>query len=254
MKTPNCSVLWTMQEYSTRGWVHREGQGWIFAELTPDERAEFKSYQCGAITIPRMKVRLPYGHPIFSSYAYLDDYANWFARCIMRQAHPLLLSKFHLHQITTAEHKSLSWPPLEIGDYETWLWADEVKMCRELGCEMTIRCGYGWRAWDVPPEWKPPLPPVQYKERVFIYALVDELAREAYIGHSGNLRRRLAQHLRGTENPDKVALIQSLRAQGREPELRTLEEVAGKEAGGRERYWTSYYKSQGYKIINQDFR
>jgi len=53
---PNCIILWKMQEYSTRGWVYREGQGWIFAELTPDELAEFKSYQCGSITIPREPV------------------------------------------------------------------------------------------------------------------------------------------------------------------------------------------------------
>jgi hypothetical protein len=47
-----------MQIYSTRGWVYRDEQGWIFAELTPDELAEFKSYKYG-ITIPRMRVRLP---------------------------------------------------------------------------------------------------------------------------------------------------------------------------------------------------
>jgi len=50
-----------------------------------------------------------------------------------------------------------------------------------------------------------------------------------------------------------VALIQSLRAQGREPKPIKLEEVTGEKAIERERYWTSYYKSQGYKITNHDY-
>ena len=64
---PNCFVLWKMQEYSTRGWVYREGEGWIFAELTPDELVEFKSYKCGSggVTIHRMRVRLPYS-PVYT--------------------------------------------------------------------------------------------------------------------------------------------------------------------------------------------
>jgi hypothetical protein len=56
------------------------------------------------------------------------------------------------------------------------------------------------------------------------------------------------------ENSDKVALIQSPRAQGREPKTIKLEEVAGEKAIERDRYWTSYYKSQGYKITNRDYR
>ena len=60
---PNLSVLHTMQLYSTRGWVYREREGWIFAGLTPDELAEFRSYDHG-ITIPRMSVRLTYSEAI----------------------------------------------------------------------------------------------------------------------------------------------------------------------------------------------
>jgi hypothetical protein len=66
-------------------------------------------------------------------------------------------------------------------------------------------------------------------------------------------RYRQAEHLRDTENPGKVALIQSLRAQGHEPKLLKLEEVAGEKAHEREHYWTSSFKRQGYKIINQDY-
>lgn len=257
---PNCLVLWPLQKYSTRGWVYREGQGWIFAELTPDELAEFKSYKCGkgGITIPRMRVRLPYSsQPMFlykPKLRELATFANWFALCTMPQASPLVLSRFHLHQNTDDEPTRY---PVEQGGYETGLWADQVNFCREVGCKITINYAYGWEEWGVPPEWKAPLLPFPYKERVFkervfIYAFVNELTQEVYVGQTDNLERRQTEHLRDTKNADKVALIQSLRAQGREPKPIKLEEVAGVNAIERERYWTSYYKSQGYKITNYD--
>ena len=241
-----------MQEYSTKGWVYREGQGWLFAELTPDELAEFKSYQCGKITIPRMRIRLPYSYAIMCGSRHLDPFRNWFVRCTMRKVHPLVLSKFHLHQITNDEQITRFRRHLvELGDYETWLWADEVAICQELGCEVTIYGGFGWLEWGVPPEWKAPL---QYKERIFIYAFVSELTHEAYVGQTDNLERRWSEHLKDRKNLGKVGLIESIRTQGREPEPIQLEEVPGEKAIERERYWTSYYKSQGYKIINQDYR
>ncbi len=261
-KKPNCLVLWPMQKYSTRAWVYREGQGWIFAELMPDELTEFKSYECrrgkGNVTIPRMKVRIPYSRPIGiaqPTLKKLDSYANWFACCTLPQAHPLVLRRFRLYQKTDDEPTRY---PVELGGYETGLWADEVKFCRGLGCEVTIHFAYAWDEWGVPAEWKPPLPPFPYKARVikeyvFIYAFVNELTQEVYVGQTDNVERRRAQHLRDTNNSDKVALLQSLRAQGRELEPIILEEVAGEKAYKREQYWTSYYKSQGYKIINRDF-
>lgn len=116
---------------------------------------------------------------------------------------------------------------------------------------MSVRLCYGWLAWGVPAEWKAP---VQYKDRIFIYAFVNELTQEVYVGQTDNLKRRQGEHLRpSTENVDKVALLQSLRLQGHEPKPIQLEEVAGEKAYERERYWTSYYKRQGYKIINQDY-
>src|SRR5260370_38402185 len=145
---PNCIVLWRMQEYSSRGWVYREGQGWIFAELTPDELAEFKSYTCGqgGVTIPRMRVRLPYNsQPMIlccqPKLYELDKYANWFALCTMPQAPPLVLSRFQLHQNTDDEPTRF---PVEPGSYETGLWADQVNFCREVGCKVTIQYAYGW--------------------------------------------------------------------------------------------------------------
>src|SRR5713226_10619002 len=205
---PNCLILWKMQEYSARGWVYREGQGWIFAELTPDERAEFKSYQCG-ITIPRMRVRLPYSQPL-SRYKpelnELDNFAHWFAGCTMPQAHTLVLGRFRLHQRAGEEPTRY---PVEPGGYETWLWADEVKFCCEVGCEVTIQYAYVWREWDVPDDWKAPLtgpprhPRPRSAEYTFIYALIDELTQEVgYVGRSENPEQRLLSHLRDTKNPD----------------------------------------------------
>ena len=238
-RKPNCDLLRPLQKYSTRGWVYREGQGWIFAELTPDELAEFKSYTCGrgGITIPRMRVRLPYRGKLCYHYAprlhALDKYVNWFALCTMPQAHPLVLNRFRLHQ-NTADKPTRH--PVELGGYETGLWKDQVNFCREVGCKVTIHSAYGWVEWSIPPKWKAPL----YLKRVFIYAFVNELTQEVYVGQTGNLERRQGQHLRDTNNPDKVALIQSLRAQGREPKPIKLEEVTGDKAYERGGYWTFY--------------
>ncbi len=242
-----------MQSYSTRGWVYRESQGWIFAELTSDELAEFKSYEYG-ITIPRMRVRLPYS-PVWGfikpKQERLDDFVNWFVYCTMPQVHPLIMNRFHIHQMTDDKPMGYAWFPVEPGSYETWLWADEVKTCRELGCEVTVQDGFGWKEWGVPFDWKPPL---QYKERIFIYAFVNELTQEVYVGQTENVERRRTQHLRDIANADKAALIQSLRAQGQEPKPIILEEVAGEKTYERERYWTSHYKSKGYKVTNHDYR
>lgn len=251
---PNCLILWKMQEYSTKGWVYRDGQGWIFAELTPDELVEFKSYECGAITIPRMKVRLPSSHPVLTNNVNEDSFASWFAHCTMPQVYPQLLSKFHIHQITKVDPMLRLSIHIALGSYETWLWADEVAMCRELGCEITVHNGYGWREWGVPPEWKAPsmtLPRVQRKERTFIYALVDDLTREVrYVGKSDDPEKRLLAHLKDTENPAKLAWIRSLAMQNRKPQLIILEEVAIAEELDREKFWIRHYEEQGCILTN----
>ena len=172
----------------------------------------------------------------------------------MPQAHPSLLSKFQLHQVTDDERIRQFWYPVEPGSNETWLWDDEVKMCRGLGCEVTIHGGYGWREWGVPVEWKAPLttpPRPPYKERTFIYALVDELEQKVrYIGKSDNPEQRLLDHLRDPNNPAKWAWIHSLEAQNRKPKLLILEEVAGAVQFKRERYWISYYMERGHILTN----
>jgi predicted GIY-YIG superfamily endonuclease len=248
---PNCLVLRLMQSYSTRGWVYREGQGWIFADLTPDELAEFKSYQCG-ITIPRMRVRLPYSQVIRFTNGHTDYLVNWFAYCTMQQAHPLALRRFQINQMTDGEPRYHVRYPVDPGSYEAWLWADEVKICRGLGCEVTIHHGFGWREWGVPSEWKRS----QYKEHTFIYALVDELAQEVrYVGKADDPERRLLEHLKDTKNPAKWTWIQSLAVQNRKPKLIILEEVALEEAAvavesEREDYWISYYWKRGHNLTN----
>lgn len=251
---PDCRILWQMQEYSTKGWVYRDGQGWVFAELTPDELAEFKSYECGAITIPRMKVRLPYSHPLFTTSVNEDRFANWFAHCTMPQAYPQLSNKFHVRHITNADPMLRLSTPIALGGYETWLWADEVAMCRKLGYEITVHSGYGWHEWGVPPEWKAPsmtLPRIQRKERTFIYALVDDLTQEVrYVGKSDNLEKRLRTHLKDTENPAKLAWVQSLAMQNRKPQLIILEEVAIAEELDRENFWIQHYEEQGCILTN----
>jgi predicted GIY-YIG superfamily endonuclease len=254
---PSWEILRTMQMYSTRGWVYREGQGWIFDELTPDELVEFKSYKFG-ITIPRMRVRLPhYQATTFSSFEPHNfapyNLTHWFAYCTMPQVHPLALSRFQIQQIPNEELARHIHHPVELGSYKAWLWTDDAKICRELGCEIIIQHGLGWleREWRVPAEWRPPL---QFKECIFIYALVDELNHEVYVGQTENLERRLVEHLRDTKHSRKVALIQNLCAQGCKPKLLKLEVVVGEKAIERERYWISIYKRQGYSIINQDHR
>jgi predicted GIY-YIG superfamily endonuclease len=82
--------------------------------------------------------------------------------------------------------------------------------------------------------------------------MTSSTSTSGYIGQTKHLGRRLTEHLRDTKHSCKVVLIQSLRAQGCEPELLILEEVAGEKAIERERYWISTYQRQRYSIINQD--
>ena len=255
------TILWAMQSYSTKGWVYRDEQGWVFAKLTPDELVEFKSYEQG-ITIPRMRIRLPYSQPIsfyepeLNELNRLDNFnlANWFACCTIPQAHPLVLSRFRLHQKTCDKPTRY---PVEPGGYETGLWADEVNFCRGVGCEITIHYAWGWEEWGVPVEWKTPStkPPPHRRPRsaeyTFIYALIDELTQEVgYVGRSDDPEHRLLDHLRETDNPVKWTWIQSLRVQGRKPKLMILEKVAVAEEDKQEQYWISYYRKHGHNLTN----
>ena len=81
--------------------------------------------------------------------------------------------------------------------------------------------------------------------------LEDEFSREiGYVGQSIKPEHRLVEHLKDTENPDKVAWIQSRLAQGHVIKLFIAEKVPGTEAYEREWYWTEYYWNQGYNLTN----
>ena len=221
---PHKRYLKILQEYSSRGWVYRSEEGWIFAELTPDEQREFKSYGSD-ITIPRMMVRIPHGE---------------------------------IYQVTEdGDRPTKYWTrfPLQPGTYEAWLWADEISICRELGCEVTLHHGIGWKEWGIPSDWGPPLtvpPRFHSKEYAYIYILVDEFSGEiGYVGQTMRPEHRLFEHLRDTENPKKVAWIQRCLAQGHALRLFVLEKVPGAEAYTRERYWIAYYWKQGYQLTNR---
>jgi GIY-YIG catalytic domain-containing protein len=255
---PNWLVLWPMQTYSRRAWVYRKDQGWIFDELTPDERAEFKSYQRG-ITIARMRIRLPYSQPwgFYGREPQKSSMTHWFASCMTHRPHPLAFSTFQFRQRTGHEPEQETWSSVKPGTYETWLWNDEVTWCQERGWNLTVHHGWEWKDWGVPPEWKSPLtgpprhPRPRSAEYTCIYALVDEFTQEVgYVGRSDHPERRFLDHLKDTNNPAKQAWIQSLLGQGRQPKLMVLEQVPVAEEGKREHYWISYYQQHGHNLTN----
>lgn len=180
-KRPHMGCLMDLQKYSTRGWIYRHGEGWIFAELTHDELAEFKSYGPD-ITIPRMRIRLPHGQVSRSQFG-ITRHPHQFAHCTMPQTHPLALTRFRMHQVideVVDEKPLVQLPPgvrrhrrVEPGSYEAWLWSDEIKFCQELGCEITIQSNWYWFDWGVPADWGAPVEWDGDKEQSSIYALID---------------------------------------------------------------------------------
>src|SRR5438034_8468837 len=126
------------------------------------------SYEPG-ITLTSMRIRPPHGAPNVIMYrGDIDGYANCFVYCTMPQVHSMALARLQIHQVTGDKTKYSTRNLIEANSYEAWLWADEIKFCRELGCQFTVHLGYGWREWISPPP---------YKKRVFIYAFVDELTQ-----------------------------------------------------------------------------
>jgi hypothetical protein len=242
---PTLSCLRTLQAHSTRGWVYRQKQGWVFDTLTPDELAEFKSYGERAPHIAR--VRFPHG-PVVRTFSEFRWLGNQFAYCTLMRVHDVALARFQIHKVDEQRTSHLFQYTLEADSYEAWLWADEVAICRELGCEVTVRDGWGWEEWG-PPATTPPR--AWYKEHTFIYALADPFTQEVcYVGKSDNPQRRLIEHLKDTANPDKAKWICGLDELGYKPKLLILEEVSGEDAPAREYFWTLYYWDQGHKLTN----
>jgi len=222
-----------LQKHGTRAWAYRADQGWVFGELTPDELEVFKSLSPYS-TIDRGSgtVRFPIHGAVFFGGGEPQQCATYFGRCRVTIHTPLSIGPFPYRERNSSYIVQY---PTRTGEYETYLWRDQVNDARAVGCEIEVLDGYYWRVLT-PPTKLPPRPYIR-KERI-IYAMVDDLERQVYVGQTENLERLQAAHLRYTENLDK-------------PKLLKLEEVAGKDADERERYWVSYYKSRGYKIINR---
>jgi DNA-binding XRE family transcriptional regulator len=89
--------------------------------------------------------------------------------------------------------------------------------------------------------------------RTYVYLHVDPLDKsERYVGITINLKMRLYQHMHDTStNPDKIAWLQGLKAQGLKPEVQVLEECRDPEhAREREIYWIGYYIERGAHLLN----
>jgi len=221
-----------LQKYGTRAWAYREGQGWVFGELTPDELEVFKSlspYRTGTSQRGSGTVRFPiHGGGWFGGddipIAYLNRiYSCWFAYCSLTDVHS--------------------------ESYKGWLWNDQATFLKSLGCTVTMHHGYGWRILTPPTKSPPRLN--SKKERIFIYVLVDPLTHKAfYVGETYNPEQRLIKHLHDTSNHLKLERIQQLHAQGRFPLLMILEEVSATLALERESWWTAYYWTRGHDLTN----
>jgi GIY-YIG catalytic domain len=242
-----------LQAYGTRAWAYRVGLEWVFGELTSDELMIFRSlspYRSGTSQKGIDTVRFPIHGGVWFAGGRPTCYVTYFARCIIRIRTRLLLGVFPVG-ISPVQNESGYgvFYPTEPGIYKAYLWKDQIEEAEIVGCEVEVIEGYGWRVLTPPTKTPPRL--YSEQERVSMYVIADELTKEAYIGHTDDLRRRRLEHRRDTEDSPKVRMIQNLIARGLELELQPIEEIAGKDASKRERFWISYYKSQGYKITNR---
>ena len=68
---------------------------------------------------------------------------KWFAHCTVTVRDPLLLGPFPMHYKDEEGLDLVSYPTLP-GVYDTWLWNDEVALCRSEGCDIEVLDGWGW--------------------------------------------------------------------------------------------------------------
>jgi hypothetical protein len=91
---------------------------------------------------------------------------------------------------------------------------------------------------------------------VFIYALCDpiEVKNEyhIYIGKSDNPYRRYQSHISWNHKTKKSCWIHWLLKQNLKPDLQILEQCENEESiwSAKERYWISFYRKCGYKVVN----
>lgn len=87
---------------------------------------------------------------------------------------------------------------------------------------------------------------------VYIYVLVDPRDGDVrYVGQTRNtLRRRLSDHARGVGSCYRAYWVQSLVRTGWKPIIRLLQCVLESEANAAERYWISFLKTHGCRLVN----
>jgi hypothetical protein len=89
---------------------------------------------------------------------------------------------------------------------------------------------------------------------VFIYCLTDPVSREIrYVGKAKDAKRRFEQHLSSKKIGHKESWIRGLKLQGLRPEMDILEEVHESKWEESERWWISYLRFIGCRLINIDF-
>lgn len=92
--------------------------------------------------------------------------------------------------------------------------------------------------------------------RVFIYTLSDPRDGQIrYVGKTTNLKGRLRQHIHEPKTTYKACWIESLKKAGVRPQIEELEHFDGDDVEqwkDAERFWISYLRSLGFRLVNLD--
>lgn len=125
-----------VSEHSVGGVVHTPGSGNFYQELL---YMDMSSAYLSQYTV----------HPAgsagwFVGEYFAEKYATYFARCIVRVIKELALGPFPVVRQGKGHQRRITYPTLE-GNYETYLWKEQVEDCRAAGCEVTVYEGYGWQ-------------------------------------------------------------------------------------------------------------
>lgn len=90
-------------------------------------------------------------------------------------------------------------------------------------------------------------------EPIFVYTLHNPKTREVrYVGVTYNTKKRLFEHFGRPRSRSHLSnWIQSILARGLRPVMKIVERIEkGKDWQRRERWWISYGKSQGWRLVN----
>lgn len=260
-------------KHSMRFWTYRVPNGWIFDDLTDEERNRMQNspYMYGPIKrggklVEDGTIRLPLepsGRFLYANST--RDLCIWFAACTITNLHPLMLAYLRLVRVENYRKEDITALfntlfdegemrtdtiieyPLQAGIYLGYLWNDEVDLCRSLGCQVTVYDGWGWnQPFTAPPVVKRTLP-----EYSFVYALVDPFSNEVrYVGKADSPEKRFRDHLIDTHNKVKYAWIEQIHAQGASPKMLILEKVKECLALERELWWIQHYEKLGCQLTN----